>query len=77
MASGRDACKGLSLRGWDVAQCGVLAYLCQALALFHYSGVSVDKQGLRNVMGSEEFPVSGLHMSQVSVTLVGSSQPAP
>lgn len=33
-----DACRKLSLRGWGVAQCGVLAWLCQALALLHYSG---------------------------------------
>lgn len=29
-----DACRRLSLRGRGVAQCGVLAWLCQALALF-------------------------------------------
>lgn len=33
-----DACRRLSLRGWGVAQCGVLAWPCQALALLHYSG---------------------------------------
>lgn len=35
-----DACRGLSLRGRGVAQCGVVAWLCHALALF----TTVDKR---------------------------------
>lgn len=34
---------GLSLKGWGVAQCGVLAWLCQVLAPLHYSGEKKNK----------------------------------